>query len=381
MRKSFLTATLLATAASFAAAPVAPSHSAEPKFNLGISGETLGFVVYHNGKGSFTTSGGSTTTSRFLNPQFEVQAGLDFKAMMTYEGFTYATELQVDASNVANPLLLDEISAPSDQVLNSKRFFLTFGNDEYGMLYLGAVPGAAAKKFIFMPGAGVNTYSLFLTSSTASHSHDILTFGGTLPWFSAEYNKIVYTSPDMYGFSFGASYTPIRKRGQNFGAPTKDQLVETPLDVFELQGKFVMDGLSLSGGIATQDTNGSILFSENFSYNLLASYTMDGLSVGVGYQTNPSFIDIDYIAYGGVQYQLSEEWSLGAGYLYRDAAVVPAAFGGTEAEDKQLLVLNANYAIAQSVIWKIGATIPLSSGINSDWSMATGLAYKFGPNV
>jgi opacity protein-like surface antigen len=380
MRKSFLTATLLATAASFAAAPVAPSHSAEPKFNLGISGETRGFVVYHNGKVSTTStneSGTTTTTSSFLNPQFEVQAGLDFKAMMMYEGFIYATQLQVDASSTADPTLADSEALQPGQILNSSRFFLTLGNNSYGMLFLGAVPGAAAQKFIFMPGAGVNTYSLFASSSTASHSHDILTWGGTLPWYAGEYNKMVYTSPDFYGFSFATSYTPIRKRGQNFGTPTEADLAGIPLNVFELQGKFEMDGLSLSGGIATQDTNGSVVFTENFSYNLLASYTMDGLSVGIGYQVNPNFVDIDYLIYGGVQYQLSDEWSLGAGYLYRDAAVVVVS----EPEDKQLLVLNANYAISQSVIWKVGATIPLSSGVNSDWSVATGLAYKFGPNV
>ena len=365
MRKSFLTATLLATAASYAAAPVAPSHSAEPTFDLSISGTGEGFVVYHNGKEAVTTAEDPVLNySPYYNPEIVIDSNIVFNASMMYEGWKYGAYVRIDMFNRDT-----SFTGGSNDMTQGDSFYLSLGHEDMGTLHLGARPGASTTKWIWMPGAGA--YSL--NGGDATRTHGILTNGGELPWWSAKYNKVIYVSPDFSGFSFAASYTPYKDEGQHIGARTKLDLTGVAKNVIEVQGMFVMDGLKVSAGFANQDADGSSSWygtaAVNNSFNVLASYSMDGLTVGAGYQTHPNFTQDKWTVYGGAQYAFTDDWSFGAGYLIHDDHTNIG---------RDLIVANVNYAMTKKASWNTGVTIPTSG---DNWSVASGFVYKFGPNT
>lgn len=237
-----------------------------------------------------------------------------------------------------------------------------------GTFILGAGPGAAHEKWLYMSGHGV--FSLGWDDAVY-RAHDIFAyFDGERPWLSSRSNKVMYTSPEFSGFSFAASYTPVVSNAEpgewatysEYNVATNDHRT----DIFELQGLFSMDGFHFGAGFASQNPRTSALRPERNSVNVLMRYAMDGLSVGAGYVWHPMFSSERWTVYGGAEYAFTDSWTIGGGYLTHD--------NNANGRHDSLIVANLTYAIAKNAKWNVSVDIPTPG---NNWIVATGLSYSF----
>jgi len=243
----------------------------------------------------------------------------------------------------------------------------------FGEIRIGSDDEALANACIVPPG-GTGNFSAFSPNQWGANSvtsNAVCTGVDALAKSDAQ--KIIYITPNFYGFQLTASYTPepsaedhidgagphVGMPSKSFGSPNEDASVYL---TYQHEG----DGWGLTWGaggswqIENQDVNGAH-FEEADFYQTGLNLTFGNFAIGGAFEYFNDLAAFDFgpffhgerdtwVAGGGVSY-VYDAWTFGAQYSFRKDKDSGAFFGpeSTQRTYQQRAVLTTNYALGPGI--------------------------------
>lgn len=328
----------------FAAVNVDDSPKTLP-FNMSLSGKVESFTQYNSG----TNASGES----YYFPAMEVDAYLAFNAQAHTESTTLSAYGRIDLPNSG-------LAGSNAGNVIGNAFYVSIENESLGELRTGILTGATNHKWIWMPGGGVYSFNGYRNETSA-----LLSTALEDPELGGNANAYVYLTPEFEGLSAAASFTPIRYSRKERIDLSTEQIKAYSRNIFELQVLYSEGSARVGAGVSTH-TPAANSNAHKSSWNLLAAYDFGSVVIGAGTIHHALFNSTySQTSYVGVDYTLSEQWTIGGGYLAHDIETP---------DGRGLIIANANYRIMPGATWTTGLHWPTSG---KEWSLGTGLSYSF----
>ena len=302
-------------------------------------------------------------------------------------GFDFATdegELVIEARNTADNGILYGVeivlNVNTDDTTNGDKVFAFIDSDDFGRIQLGDNDNAADS--LFVDGADV----IAARGGYDGEVSDVFNFGGT--WLGVgtdnvgKSTKIVYFTPNIAGFTLGASFTPDSgAQGASFGERDDNGDFEK---VFDIAGNYVGEfgdvelvvAAFYEFGEAEHDTSaagnavgGTAAPGDAETFGVGGTLSYGGFSIGAGWTTfNEAGISAANQALGE---DAGQWWDVGVGYRmgpygvsvgYYEATLSNVA--GVADTKNTVLTFDADYEVAPG--WTAAASLSFNEAENRD---------------
>lgn len=289
-----------------------------------------------------------------------------------YRFHTDEGELVLEASNTTDSGILYGVeivlNVNTDDTTNGDKVYGFIDSDNFGRFQLGDNDNAADS--LFVDAADVVAARGGFDGEVA----DVFQFGGT--WLGVgtdnvgKATKIVYFTPNIAGFTVGASFTPDSGgQGASFGETDNNGSFENVFDIAaNWVGEFDMVEVVVAGfGEFGDSETGGVEGPETLGIGATVSY--GGFSVGAGYTTfgdagltaaeTASGMDAGSWWDVAVAYR-SGPWGVSLGYY--EATIENAS--GTSDTKNTVLTLDADYEVAPG--WTVAGSLSFNDAENRD---------------
>ncbi|MBI0434736.1 porin [Roseomonas sp. KE0001] len=367
MRKILLATTAVAAAAVFGPAPVAAQEAPTVRvggyfrFNYSFTDQDLSSGV---------NNGVSTGKSDFASDT-EVHVIVAGKAA---NGLTYGAtvELQVDMSNNSNSAS-DNLAAQSKTGVDTDEMYMWVATPQLGQLRMGdedgVLGGLMNSGHITNFGTGGMDGDWFdsvigAPRATTMHPGDI-----------GDNTKIIYMSPQFFGFDFGGSFAFNTGEGEDVGCAgtlpnaSCDRFTSGPgalrrRNEYQVaaryRGSFSGVGMSITGGYIGSEVakNTTGLSGDNISVGVVgAQFTAYGLLVGGWYNWGSSNGGWNPLAKGQVDGRDMTSWFAGASYTFSGLTIGANTYDLRTAGSQSVAAGRVDRG------WSVGASYALAPGL------------------
>ena len=320
-------------------------------------------------------SGDNLEVSLFGEVRFQVNHRSQDDSAGFGRGFQFVTdeaELGIEARNTADNGILYGVeivmNVNTDDTNNGDKVFAFIDSDNFGRFQLGDNDNAADS--LFVDGANV----IAARGGFDGEVSDVFNFGGT--WIGVgtdnvgKSTKIVYFTPNIAGFTLGASFTPdTGSAGASFGETDNNGSFENVIDI---AANYVADYDGFEVVVAAFGEfgdNEDPTVGEAETYGVGATFGYGGFSVGAGYTTfNEAGLTAAQQTAGldagewwdvAVAYRMGP-WGVSLGYY---EATFDNGAGAADTTNT-VLTLDADYEVAPG--WTLAGSLSFNDAENRD---------------
>jgi outer membrane protein OmpU len=318
-------------------------------------------------------TGDSMEVSLFGEVRFQINHTDQDDRSDNKRGFQFVTdeaELGIEARNTADNGILYGVeivmNVNVDDTTNGDKVFAFIDSDNFGRFQLGDNDNAADS--LFVDGADV----LAARNGYDGEVSDVFNFGGS--WIGVgtdnvgKSTKIVYFTPNIAGFTLGASFTPDSGGvGASFGEVDNNGSFENVIDIAANYVGNFGDVEVVVAGFGEFGDNEDPDIGKAETYGVGATIGFSGFTVGAGYTTfNEAGISSSDKALG---VDAGQWWDVGVGYRtgpwgvsvgYYEATLGNAA--GTSDSKNTVLTFDADYEVAPG--WVLAGSLSFNEAEN-----------------